>query len=172
MTVTKGTAHRVFRERGMGVPGTVGKTGMLADRAPFRDYSWFVGFAPKDDPKVVALIVNEPIWLIRATWLGRQAMRLGLARLPPGSVAPVKEETTPVKESPADEESSEKGALREGRRDARHHSGHQGGDDVALSRGGSLCPRDEVGDRGRIRMVVHSRRRRHHSPCLLGAAHD
>ncbi|HLM44338.1 MAG TPA: penicillin-binding transpeptidase domain-containing protein, partial [Myxococcaceae bacterium] len=85
-TVTKGTARRTFRERGMGVPGAVGKTGTLADRAPFRDYSWFVGFAPKDNPKVAvaAVIVNEPIWHIRATWLGREAMRLGLARLPPG----------------------------------------------------------------------------------------
>lgn len=108
-TVTKGTARRIFRERGMGVPGAVGKTGTLADRAPFRDYSWFVGFAPKDNPKVAvaALIVNEPIWRIRATWLGREAMRLGIARLPPGSVAPAKDEATPAEETPADEESSE-----------------------------------------------------------------
>jgi penicillin-binding protein A len=113
-TVTKGTARRIFRERGMGVPGAVGKTGTLADRAPFRDYSWFVGFAPRDNPKVAvaALIVNEPIWRIRATWLGREAMRLGLARLPPGSlVAPAKEEPPePQEDSPADEESSEEEA--------------------------------------------------------------
>jgi peptidoglycan glycosyltransferase len=108
-TVTKGTARRVFRERGMGVPGAVGKTGTLADRKPFRDYSWFVGFAPRDNPKVAvaALIVNEPIWRIRATWLGREAMRLGLARLPPGSLAPAKEEPAESQEAPADEESSE-----------------------------------------------------------------
>lgn len=108
-TVTKGTARRIFHERGMGVPGAVGKTGTLADRTPFRDYSWFVGFAPKDNPKVAvaALIVNEPIWRIRATWLGREAMRLGLARLPPGAVAPAKDEATPAEETPADEESSE-----------------------------------------------------------------
>jgi membrane peptidoglycan carboxypeptidase len=109
-TVTKGTARRVFRERGMGVPGAVGKTGTLADRKPFRDYSWFVGFAPKDNPKVAvaAVIVNEPLWRIRATWLGREAMRLGLARLPPGSLAPAKEEpSTPQEEDPAEEESSE-----------------------------------------------------------------
>ncbi|WPB81442.1 penicillin-binding transpeptidase domain-containing protein [Archangium violaceum] len=108
-TVTKGTARRIFRERGMGVPGAVGKTGTLADRNPFRDYSWFVGFAPKDNPKVAvaALIVNEPIWHIRATWLGREAMRLGLARLPPGSlVAPAKDEE-PQEQAPAEEESEE-----------------------------------------------------------------
>ncbi len=82
-TVTLGTARRVFRERGYRVPGAVGKTGSLADKRPFRDYSWFVGFAPKDDPKVAvaAVIVNEPKWRIRATWLGREALRLGLEQL-------------------------------------------------------------------------------------------
>jgi len=81
-TVTDGTARRIFHERGMGVPGAVGKTGSLADKTPFRDYSWFVGFAPKEAPKVAvaAVIVNEPKWRIRATWLGREAMRLFLSR--------------------------------------------------------------------------------------------
>jgi cell division protein FtsI/penicillin-binding protein 2 len=51
-TVTIGTAHRIFRERAFRVPGAVGKTGCLADRNPFRDYTWFIGYAPKDDPKV------------------------------------------------------------------------------------------------------------------------
>ena len=81
-TVTSGTAHRIFNERGMRVPGAVGKTGSLADKRPFRDYTWFVGFAPKDSPKiaVAAVIVNDPHWRIRATWLGREAMRLYLER--------------------------------------------------------------------------------------------
>ena len=89
-TVTQGTARRVFRERGMGVPGAVGKTGTLADNKPFRDYSWFVGFAPKNNPKVAvaAVIVNEPLWRIRASWLGREGLRLGMARLPPGALVP------------------------------------------------------------------------------------
>lgn len=79
-TVTAGTARRIFRERGYRVRGAVGKTGSLADKKPFRDYSWFVGFAPKDDPQVAvaAVIVNDPIWRIRATWLGREAMRIHL----------------------------------------------------------------------------------------------
>ncbi|HYO71117.1 MAG TPA: penicillin-binding transpeptidase domain-containing protein [Archangium sp.] len=108
-TVTKGTARRTFRERGMGVPGAVGKTGTLADRNPFRDYSWFVGFAPKDNPKVVvaAVIVNEPIWHIRATWVGREAMRLGLARLPPGALVASSKDEEPQEQTPADEESEE-----------------------------------------------------------------
>ena len=79
-TVTNGTARRIFRERGHQVKDAVGKTGSLADKNPFRDYSWFVGFAPKDNPKVAvaAVIVNEPLWHIRATYLGREAMRLYL----------------------------------------------------------------------------------------------
>lgn len=80
MTVTEGTARRIFRERGMRVPGAVGKTGSLADKRPFRDYSWFVGFAPRDNPQVAvaAVIVNDPKWRIRAPWLAREAMRLYL----------------------------------------------------------------------------------------------
>ncbi|QDE97139.1 penicillin-binding transpeptidase domain-containing protein [Myxococcus xanthus] len=83
-TVTSGTARAVFRERGFRVDAAVGKTGSLADREPFRDYSWFVGFAPKDNPRVAvaAIIVNDPKWRIRGTWLGREALRLGLERLP------------------------------------------------------------------------------------------
>ncbi|MBX7112881.1 MAG: penicillin-binding protein [Myxococcaceae bacterium] len=83
LTVTKGTARRIFRERGYRVQGAVGKTGSLADKKPFRDYSWFIGFAPKEAPQVAvaAVVVNEPKWRIRATWLGREAMRLGLESL-------------------------------------------------------------------------------------------
>jgi penicillin-binding protein A len=88
-TVTTGTARRVFRQRGFRVPGAVGKTGTLADKHPFRDYSWFVGFAPKENPEVVvsAVIVNDQRWRIRAPWLGREALRLSLAiRAKPGRV--------------------------------------------------------------------------------------
>lgn len=89
-TVTRGTARRIFSERGYKVEGAVGKTGTLADRRPFRDYSWFIGYAPKDNPRVAVavVVVNDPVWHIRATWLGREAMRLALARLE-GEVAHV-----------------------------------------------------------------------------------
>ncbi|MDC0707395.1 penicillin-binding transpeptidase domain-containing protein [Stigmatella sp. ncwal1] len=106
-TVTHGTARRIFRERAFRVEGAVGKTGTLADKNPFRDYSWFVGFAPKDHPRVAvaAVIVNEPLWRIRATWLGREAMRLALERFP-APVAPkqaplVAEPTPPPNEPPS-----------------------------------------------------------------------
>lgn len=101
-TVTNGTARRIFRERAFRVEGAVGKTGTLADKNPFRDYSWFVGFAPKDHPRVAvaAVIVNDPLWRIRATWLGREAMRLALERLPkPPKMDPEKE--GPVSPAPA-----------------------------------------------------------------------
>ncbi len=79
-TVRAGTARRVFHERGFRLPDAAGKTGSLADKKPFRDYSWFVGFAPAKAPKVAvaAIIVNDMQWRIRATWLGREAMRLYL----------------------------------------------------------------------------------------------
>jgi cell division protein FtsI/penicillin-binding protein 2 len=79
-TITEGTAFRVFRERGYRVAGAVGKTGSLADRNPYRDYSWFVGFAPRDNPRiaVAAVIVNDWKWRIKASYLGREAMRLYL----------------------------------------------------------------------------------------------
>jgi penicillin-binding protein A len=81
-TVASGTAHRIFRQRLYRGEDAVGKTGSLADKKPFRDYSWFVGFAPKAAPKVAvaAVVVNEPYWRIRATWLGAEAMRLALGR--------------------------------------------------------------------------------------------
>ncbi len=82
-TVTSGTARRIFSERGMRITGgAAGKTGSLADKKPFRDYTWFVGFAPRDNPKiaVAAVIVNDAKWRIRATWLGREAMRLYLEK--------------------------------------------------------------------------------------------
>jgi cell division protein FtsI/penicillin-binding protein 2 len=100
-TVTTGTARRIFRERGFRVRGAVGKTGTLADRNPFRDYSWFVGFAPKDDPKVAvaAVVVNDPLWRIRATWLGREAMRLYLEGQDKALLASGGTEDSPAKDA-------------------------------------------------------------------------
>lgn len=87
-TVDSGTARRIFHERGNRLDDAVGKTGSLADKKPFRDYTWFVGYAPRDNPKVAvgAVIVNDPYWRIRATWLGREAMRLYLAEQAPARV--------------------------------------------------------------------------------------
>jgi len=83
-TVDHGTARRYFR--GPSLRTAVGKTGSLADKPPlpFRDYTWFVGFAPRDAPRVAvaAVVVNEARWRVRAPWLAREAIRLVLAQEP------------------------------------------------------------------------------------------
>ncbi|MFL5298776.1 MAG: penicillin-binding transpeptidase domain-containing protein, partial [Anaeromyxobacteraceae bacterium] len=81
-TVTEGTARKVFgRDRRSsrsplhGVT-VAGKTGSLADRDPFRDYSWFVGFAPVQNPQVAiaVVIVNDRLWHVRATQVARESL--------------------------------------------------------------------------------------------------
>jgi cell division protein FtsI/penicillin-binding protein 2 len=77
-TVSRGTARKVFRRpppslRGVAVAG---KTGSLFERAPFRDHSWFVGYAPADAPRVVVatVVVNGPRWRVRAPWVAKEAL--------------------------------------------------------------------------------------------------
>jgi cell division protein FtsI/penicillin-binding protein 2 len=77
-TVTDGTGRRVFARpppamRGVAVAG---KTGSLFDRNPMRDWSWFVGYAPADHPQVVVatVVMNGPIWRVRAPWVAREAL--------------------------------------------------------------------------------------------------
>ena len=62
-TVHEGTGRRIFHERDVALPDAAGKTGSLSDKRPFRDYSWFVGFAPVESPKVAvaAVMVNDPV---------------------------------------------------------------------------------------------------------------
>ena len=80
-TVTEGTATSSFRERGRSVLGDIevaGKTGSMSNhRRPFMDYSWFVGFAPADDPQiaVAAVVVNGRKWTIHAPYVAREAFR-------------------------------------------------------------------------------------------------
>jgi cell division protein FtsI/penicillin-binding protein 2 len=55
-----------------------GKTGSLSNHEkPFKDYSWFVGFAPADDPRiaVAAVVVNGLKWRIHAPYVAREALR-------------------------------------------------------------------------------------------------
>ncbi|WP_242345045.1 penicillin-binding transpeptidase domain-containing protein [Anaeromyxobacter terrae] len=77
-TVTEGTARRAFaRARGplRSIP-VAGKTGSLADAQPYRDYSWFVGYAPADRPQVAiaTVVVNERLWHARAPTVAREAL--------------------------------------------------------------------------------------------------
>jgi peptidoglycan glycosyltransferase len=81
-TTTEGTARKAFRRdrwdrrSPLNDVAVAGKTGSLSDRAPFRDYSWFVGFAPADDPQIAvsAVVVNERIWRIKAPFVAREAL--------------------------------------------------------------------------------------------------
>lgn len=80
-TVSHGTARRTFHdERGNPfLPGieVAGKTGTLSEERPFRGYTWWVGFAPADDPQiaVAALLINRPEWRIKASYVAREALR-------------------------------------------------------------------------------------------------
>lgn len=77
-TVTDGTARKAFRRASGALRGVevAGKTGTLSDPSPFRDYTWFVGFAPVDHPRVAVatVIVNERLWRVHAPAVAREAL--------------------------------------------------------------------------------------------------
>lgn len=83
-TVSAGTARRQFRDpQGRPfLPDVVvaGKTGTLSAERPYRGYTWFIGFAPADDPQiaVAAVVVNTPRWRIKAPLVAREALRYHL----------------------------------------------------------------------------------------------
>ena len=91
LTVSSGTATSSFRERHRNILGTIevaGKTGSLANhQKPFKDYSWFVGFAPADDPKiaVAAVVVNGLKWRVHAPFVAREALKAYLVGGPIGN---------------------------------------------------------------------------------------
>jgi cell division protein FtsI/penicillin-binding protein 2 len=80
-TVTHGTAKKAFWDsKGRPfLPGirVAGKTGTLSRYNPQRTYNWWVGYAPVGDPKiaVAVLVVNEPKWRIKASYVAREALR-------------------------------------------------------------------------------------------------
>ena len=88
-TVKKGSARRAFLERrrpAMGSLGAGGKTGSLFIKSKAgQDLTWFVGFAPADNPEiaVAAYVINGPKWRIRAPYMGREAMRSALLKTSP-----------------------------------------------------------------------------------------
>jgi cell division protein FtsI/penicillin-binding protein 2 len=102
-TVAHGTSRSAFLDpRGRSyLPGisVAGKTGSLSDENPFRAYSWWVGFAPQDAPKIAlaALVINTPTWRIKSSFVAREALRYYLvernkpkarAAAKPGAAAP------------------------------------------------------------------------------------
>lgn len=80
-TVSEGTARRAFHDDhgrpflpGMDVAG---KTGTLSSERPYRGYTWWVGYAPADEPRiaVAVLVVNTPRWRIKASHAAVEALR-------------------------------------------------------------------------------------------------
>jgi len=90
LTVSHGTATTAFLYRRRMVLGDIevaGKTGsMSTHKGPFKDYSWFVGFAPADDPKiaVAAVVVNGLKWRVHAPYIAREALKAYLVGGPLG----------------------------------------------------------------------------------------
>lgn len=80
-TVANGSAYKSFHDvKGKPyLPGVAvsGKTGTLTDYKQDRYYTWFVGYAPAAAPEVAisTLVVNTPIWQIKAPQLAREVLR-------------------------------------------------------------------------------------------------
>lgn len=80
-TVSAGTGRKIFHQRGFALPDVAGKTGSLNDKRPYRDYTWFVGYAPREHPRVAvaAVVVNGYRWRIHGPYVAREALRAALA---------------------------------------------------------------------------------------------
>lgn len=85
-TVESGTSYKSFHDRAgrSYLPDirVAGKTGTLAeDRANGYLYTWFVGFAPADQPEVAisVLAANHASWRVKATTVAAQMLRVYFA---------------------------------------------------------------------------------------------
>jgi cell division protein FtsI/penicillin-binding protein 2 len=80
-TVENGSAYRSFHDAGGKpyLPGiaVAGKTGTLTREKLNRFYTWFIGFAPADKPEIAisTLIVNTPVWHIKAPIVASGVLR-------------------------------------------------------------------------------------------------
>jgi cell division protein FtsI/penicillin-binding protein 2 len=80
-TVTEGTARQFFRDRRARSPlkglSVAGKTGSLSQATPYRDWSWFVGFAGGERSRVAfaVLVENDRQWRVKAPYVAREALR-------------------------------------------------------------------------------------------------
>ena len=85
-TVSNGSAYKSFHDDAGRpyLPGVsvAGKTGTLTDHKANRHYTWFVGFAPAENPEVAfsTLVVNTPTWQIKAPQLAREVLRSYFAK--------------------------------------------------------------------------------------------
>lgn len=85
-TVSQGTSYKAFHDaKGKAfLPGieVAGKTGTLNNPSPVKLYTWFVGYAPTKNPKVAiaTLVVNDPVWKVKANVLAREALQAYFAQ--------------------------------------------------------------------------------------------
>lgn len=77
-TTEDGTARRAFSQVPKSLEGVqvVGKTGTLTDPSTKTDYTWFVGYAPAESPRVAfsVLVGNGDLWWVRATDVARDVL--------------------------------------------------------------------------------------------------
>jgi penicillin-binding protein A len=84
-TCAEGSAAKSFRARESQLPKNLkvaGKTGTIAGVEPFpMEYSWFVGFAPADAPKltVAVLVGNTDDWWLKGHTVARKLFEQALA---------------------------------------------------------------------------------------------
>jgi len=85
-TVSQGTSYKAFHDaKGKAfLPGieVAGKTGTLNNPSPVKLYTWFVGYAPTKNPKIAiaSLVVNDPVWKVKANVLAREALQAYFAQ--------------------------------------------------------------------------------------------
>lgn len=81
-TVTSGTSRRAFHDRSgrpkLASVTVAAKTGSIDGKEPEGRYTWFAAYAPVEDPKIaiVALVINQDRWKIKASHLGEHALEL------------------------------------------------------------------------------------------------
>ena len=70
-----GTLADVFAQHSV-AGRLLGKTGTLNGSDPYREYSWFVGFAPIEAPEVAVagLVYNTERWHIKGAYLASEAI--------------------------------------------------------------------------------------------------
>lgn len=77
-TTRTGTGRRAWKKWPKSLAGITvgGKTGSLAKREPYTYYTWFVGFAPAENPQIaIAVMVgNGELWWQRATDIARDTL--------------------------------------------------------------------------------------------------
>jgi peptidoglycan glycosyltransferase len=93
-TVSQGTSYKAFHDaKGKAfLPGieVAGKTGTLNQPSPLKMYTWFVGYAPAKKPTVAiaTLVVNDPVWKVKANVVARELLQSWFAQQGASGVTP------------------------------------------------------------------------------------